>query len=80
MLWVRVTPLDGELAVTSHWVVMILLESTDVVKHISVIVFILMFVGIMCVGMLRDKDGGGGGGGDGGGSCGGGCGGCGGGD
>ena len=74
MLWVRVTPLDGELAVASHWVVM----SWEAYLGLFGVV---LLIAIAVLGGFQWSGGGGGGdGGSGGGSsCGGGCGGCGGG-
>ncbi len=41
MLWVRVTPLDGELAVASHWVVMLAMTTGEI---IGTIIFAIGFI------------------------------------
>jgi len=41
VLWVRVTPLDGELAVASHWVVMLAMTTGEI---IGTIIFAIGFI------------------------------------
>ena len=73
MLWVRVTPLDGELALAFHWVVMSLILAAAQTDDAPVIGFavclIALLLPIVVWGIVRGGPGGGGG--RGGSSCGG---------